>query len=208
MQIDFALVSPPIKTVLKHYLRTARLILAIVVVTTLIGALANIAAPYLFSRLIDRLDLQSVTAGLVWAFMGYAVLMGAGFALQRVSSFLTFLTSESLNFVTSTAFFERLVDKTSAFFLDHNPAEIKNAQVKGSSALNIVVQFALAAVLPSAAQLTLSLALLWTVLDVEIALIVLVYGVIYVALVARAAHTTRPHLDEAIAQRQASSRFV
>ena len=208
MQIDFALVSPPIKTVLTHYLRTARLILAIVVVTTLIGALANIAAPYLFSRLIDRLDPQAITTGLVWAFMGYAVLMGAGFALQRVSSFLTFLTSESLNFVTSTAFFERLVDKTSAFFLDHNPAEIKNAQVKGSSALNIVVQFALAAVLPSAAQLTLSLALLWTVLDVEIALIVLVYGVIYVALVARAAHTTRPHLDEAIEQSQASSRFV
>jgi ABC-type bacteriocin/lantibiotic exporter with double-glycine peptidase domain len=140
--------------------------------------------------------------------MAYAVLMGAAYALQRMSSFLTFMTAESLNFVTSTSFFARLVEKTSSFFLDHNPAEIESAQQKGSSALNIVVQFALAAILPSIAQLVLALGLLGTVLDFDIALIVLVYGIVYIALVTRAAAITRPHLDAAIEQSQASSRFV
>ncbi|UXN76212.1 hypothetical protein N8D56_27155 (plasmid) [Devosia sp. A8/3-2] len=83
-----------------------------------------------------------------------------------------------------------------------------SAQQKGSSALNIVVQFALAAVLPSIAQLTLAPGLLSTVVDIDIALIVFGYGVVYVALVSRAASVTRPHLDEAIEQSRASSRFV
>lgn len=208
MKFDVALVAPPLKTILSHYLRTARLALLAVLVTTLFGTLASIGAPYLFSRLIDQLTRASVASGLIWAFMAYAVLMGAAYALQRMSSFLTFMTSESLNFVTSTSFFARLVEKTSAFFLDHNPAEIESAQQKGASALNIVVQFALAAILPSLAQLILALGLLGTVLDLDIALIVFGYGVVYVALVTRAASITRPHLDEAIEHSQASSRFV
>ncbi|GLQ53917.1 ABC transporter ATP-binding protein [Devosia nitrariae] len=208
MKLDLALVAPPLRTILFHYLKTARLVLLAVLATTLLGTLASIGAPYLFSRLIDQLSAASVASGLIWAFMAYAVLMGAAYAFQRMSSFLTFMTSESLNFVTSTSFFARLVEKTSSFFLDHNPAEIENAQQKGERALNIVVQFALAAVLPSVTQLILALGLLGTVLDFDIALIVFGYGVVYVALVARAASVTRPHLDEAIEQSQASSRFV
>ncbi|WP_332717674.1 ABC transporter ATP-binding protein [Pelagibacterium mangrovi] len=208
MKFDLALISPPIRTILSHYLKTARLILLAVLATTMLGSLASIAAPYLFSRLIDQLTLAAAITGLLWAFMAYAVLMGAAYALQRMSSFLTFMTAESLNFVTSTSFFARLVEKTSSFFLDHNPAEIESAQQKGSSALNIVVQFALAAILPSIAQLVLALGLLGTVLDFDIALIVLVYGIVYIALVTRAATITRPHLDAAIEQSQASSRFV
>lgn len=208
MKFDLALISPPIRTILSHYLKTARLILLAVLVTTMLGSLASIAAPYLFSRLIDQLTPAAAITGLLWAFMAYALLMGAAYALQRMSSFLTFMTAESLNFVTSTSFFARLVEKTSSFFLDHNPAEIESAQQKGSSALNIVVQFALAAILPSIAQLVLALGLLGTVLDFDIALIVLVYGIVYIALVTRAATITRPHLDAAIEQSQASSRFV
>ena len=208
MKFDLPLISPPLRTILSNYLKTARLVLLAVLVTTLLGTLTSISAPYLFSRLIDQLTSASMAGGLLWAFMAYAVLMGAAYTFQRMSSFLTFMTSESLNFVTSTSFFARLLEKTSDFFLEHNPAEIESAQQKGASALNIVVQFALAAVLPSIAQLILALGLLGTVLDLDIALIVLGYGVVYVALVTRAASVTRPHLDEAIEQSQASSRFV
>lgn len=165
MKFDFVLISPPLRTILSNYLKTARLVLFAVLVTTLLSTLASIGAPFLFSRLIDQLGPASGVADLIWAFMAYAVLMGVAYALQRMSSFLTFMTSESLNFVTSTSFFARLVEKTSSFFLDHNPTEIESAQQKGSSALNIVVQFTLAAVLPSIAQLTLALGLLSTVVD-------------------------------------------
>ncbi|HEV7275836.1 MAG TPA: ABC transporter ATP-binding protein [Devosiaceae bacterium] len=208
MKFDLALILPPLRTILSNYLKTARLVLFAVLVTTMLGTLAAIGAPYLFSRLIDQLTPTSVALGLVWGFMAYAVLMGAAYTFQRMASFLTFMTSESLNFVTSTSFFARLVEKTSTFFLDHNPAEIESVQHKGAGALNIVVQFALAAILPSIAQLVLALGLLGTVLDFHIAMIVLGYGVVYVALVARAASVTRPHLDQAIEQSQASSRFV
>lgn len=208
MKLDLGLVLPPLTAILSRYLRTARLALSGVLATTLLGTFASIGAPYLFSRLIDQLASASPMAGLIWAFMVYAFLMGAAYALQRMSSFLTFMTSESLNFVTSTSFFSRLVEKTSAFFLDHNPTEIESAQQKGASALNIVVQFALAAILPSVVQLILALGLLGAVLDLDIALIVFAYGLVYVALVTRAASVTRPHLDEAIEQSQVSSRFV
>ncbi len=208
MKLDLSLISPPLKAILTRYLGTARLALLAVLGTTLLGTLCSIAAPYLFSRLIDQFAAQAMASDLMWAFMLYAVLMGAAYALQRMSSFLTFMTSESLNFVTSTSFFARLVEKTSSFFLDHNPTEIESAQQKGSSALNIVVQFALAAILPSVVQLVLALGLLGAVLDVGVAAVVFGYGVVYVALVSRATSVTRPHLDEAIEQSQASSRFV
>ena len=208
MKVDFGLISPPLKAILLRYFATARLVLSAVLATSVLGTMASIGAPYLFSRLIDRLTAASLADGLIWAFMAYALLMGAAYALQRMSSFLTFMTSESLNFVTSTAFFARLVEKTSSFFLDHNPTEIESAQQKGASALNIVVQFALAAILPSIVQLLLALGLVGAVLDFDIALIVFGYGIVYVALVTRAASVTRPHLDEAIEQSQVSARFV
>lgn len=108
MKFDLALIAPPLKTILSRYLKTARLALFAVLVTTMLGTFATIGAPYLFSRLIDQLASASVATGLVWAFMAYALLMGAAYAFQRMSSFLTFMTSESLNYVTSTSFFARL----------------------------------------------------------------------------------------------------
>lgn len=208
MNIDLSLVGPPLRTILGRYLRTAKLILSTVLVTTLLGSLASIAAPYLFSRLIDNLDSASLAGGLIWAFMGYALLMGLGFALQRMSSFLTFMTSESLDFVSSTAFFAQLVNKASSFFLDHNPAEIQSAQNKGTDALNFVVQFGLAALIPGTAQVILSIVMLGTALDLDIAMVVLVYGVVYIALVMHATRITRIHLDQAIEHSQESSKFI
>ncbi|MBN9072332.1 MAG: ABC transporter ATP-binding protein, partial [Rhizobiales bacterium] len=208
MTFDLALISPPLKTILSHYFKTARLPLLAVLATTLLGTFASIAAPYLFSRLIDQLTAMSSATGLVWAFMAYAVLMGVAYTFQRMANFLAFMSSESLNFVTSTSFFARLVEKTSAFFLDHNPAEIESVQHKGASALNIAVQFVLAAILPGVAQLVLALGLVGTVLSLDIALIVFGYGLVYVVLVTHAASVTRPHLDEGVEQSQASSRFV
>ena len=208
MKIDLDLIGPPLRTIMGRYLGSARRVLLAVAATTLLGAVAAIAAPYLFSRLIDQLDPTRVVPGLVWAFMGYALLMGAAFTIQRMSSFLTFMTSESLNFVTSTAFFERIANKASAFFLDHNPAEIESAQHRGIEALNIVVQFGLAGILPGGIQVALSLVMLGTVLDLDIALIVVGYGVAYVWLVTHATRRTSAHLDEAVEHSQASSRFI
>lgn len=208
MKMDLALISPPLRTIFGNYIRTARLVLFGVLLTTMLSTLVTIGAPYLFSRLIDQLNSSSAATGLIWAFMAYAALMGIGYAIQRISGILTFMTSESLNFVTSTSFFGKLTEKTSAFFLDHNPAEIESAQQKGSSALNILMYFGLNGILPGLTQLILAVGLLGAVLDPGIAVIVLTYGVIYVGLVYRVAVVTKPHLNEAVEQSQASTRFV
>tara|TARA_R110002020_G_scaffold356655_1_gene569167 strand:- start:881 stop:1552 length:672 start_codon:yes stop_codon:yes gene_type:complete len=60
----------------------------------------------------------------------------------------------------------------------------------------------------SITQLILALGLLGAVLNLDIALIVFGYGVVYVVLVTRTTSKTRPHLDEAIEQSQAGSRFI
>jgi len=206
--MDIKLIAPPLKHILSRYLRDAWLILTIVTLTMALGAVSAIAAPYLFSRLIDQIEASPVGTWLVAAFMAYAILMGLSFAFQRAASFLTFMTSESLNFVTATSFFERLIGKSSDFFLDHNPTEIQSAQAKGQEALNIVVQFALAALLPASVQVLLSLVLLGTVLSLDIALIVVVYGISYIALVYYASKITRKHLDAAIEASQDSSKFI
>ena len=208
MKMDLALISPPLRTIFGNYIRTARLVLFGVLLTTMLSTLVTIGAPYLFSRLIDQLNSSSAAPGLIWAFMAYAALMGIGYAIQRISGILTFMTSESLNFVTSTSFFGKLTEKTSAFFLDHNPAEIESAQQKGSGALNILMYFGLNGILPGLTQLILAVGLLGAVLDPGIAVIVLTYGVIYVGLVYRVAVVTKPHLNEAVEQSQASTRFV
>ena len=83
MKMDFALISPPLKAILFRYLKTAQRVLLAVLVTTLLGTIAAVGAPYLFSRLIDQLSPAAGAAGLVWPFMAYAVLMGGAYPCLR-----------------------------------------------------------------------------------------------------------------------------
>ena len=63
--MDLELVTPPLRHILVRYLKTARLILLTVTLMTIAGALSGVAAPYLFSRLIDRSRRHSVTCGVM-----------------------------------------------------------------------------------------------------------------------------------------------
>lgn len=208
MPFDLPLIMPPIRHIVSRYAKSSALILVTVVAVTLASALASVAAPYLFSVLIDGLAPGAIPSGLIFGFMVYAILMGLAFSLQRVVSFLTFMTSETLDFIASTAFFEKLVEKTADFYLDHNPAEIQSAQQQGTGALNVVVQFGLAGLVPGIAQVTLSLVTLGAALSLDIVVIVVLYGVAYVALVASATRQTRPHLDAAVEASQDGAKFV
>lgn len=88
------LISPPLRTILSNYLKTARLALFAVLVTTILGTIGGIAAPYLFFRLIDQLAPVTTDTDVLRVFMAHAAPMGAACAFQRMSSFLTFMTSE------------------------------------------------------------------------------------------------------------------
>ena len=200
-------VPPPVAEILGTYWKADRRLLLLIAGSVVLSSLANVAAPYLFSRLIDRLPIDGAGA-LAGGFLLYAVMLGAGSALQNTVQYLSFLSGENLGFITSTRYFTRLLKKTNSFFLDHNAAELQVAGEKGRGALKIVVQLGLVAFIPSALQIVLTLVTLGALINLQVVLIVLVYGAVAVALSAIATRRARIHREAAVEAGQQNARFV
>ena len=168
-------VPAPVSEILTAYWKADRTLLVLIAGTVLLSGLATVAAPYLFSRLIDRLPGQGAAVLAGW-FVLYAVLLGVGSVLQNTVQYLSFLSGENLGFITSTRYFARLLKKTSSFFVEYNAAELQVAGEKGRGALKIVVQLGLVAFIPSALQIVLTLVTLGALINMQIVAIVLGYG--------------------------------
>lgn len=200
--------SHPITEVLRAYWKADRLMLLTVVAVVILSSASAVAAPYLFSRLIDALSHRGVVHALIPGFLLYAVLLGLPSALQRVVQYLAFMSSENLGFITSTRFFERILKKTTAFFVEHNPAEIQNANQRGSRALSVIVQLSLMELIPGALQIVLTLVTLGALINVEVVAITATYGAVAVTIAIVGARRSRAFLDRAIEAGQENARFV
>ncbi|PZQ52535.1 MAG: ABC transporter ATP-binding protein [Rhodovulum sulfidophilum] len=203
-----ARISAPILEILGAYWRSDRAMLLLVAVIVVASSAAGIAAPYLFSRLIDQLGSAPVAGTLLLAFAGYGLLIGLSAALQRMVSHLSLMTAENLGFIASTRFFAQVIRKTPAFYAARNPAEIVAAGTKGQAGLTILVHLALLIFIPGGVQIALTLAMLGATIDPTITLLVLVYGAGFVALSWFANRRTKPLLNAAIAADQESARLV
>jgi len=201
-------VLPPISEILRAYWNSDRRMLLAAAAVVILSSVASIAAPYLFSRLIDRLPQGDAAATLAWGFVVYAVLLGAASALQRMVQNLSLMSAENLGFIAGTRFFERILKKTAAFFVEHNPAEIQSAGARGRRALTSLVQIVLISFIPGAAQIVLTLVTLGALINVEVAAIVVAYGAVTIALTMLSARRVRIFLDKAIAAGQENARFV
>lgn len=200
-------VPPPVAEILGAYWKADRRLLLLIAGSVLLSSLASVAAPYLFSRLIDRLPIDGASA-LAGGFLLYAIILGAASALQNTVQYLSFLSGENLGFITSTRYFARLLKKTNSFFLDYNAAELQVAGEKGRSALKIVVQLGLVAFIPSALQIVLTLITLGALINLQVVLIVLVYGTVAVTVSAIATRRARIHREAAVEAGQQNARFV
>ncbi len=200
-------IAVPLREILAVYWKSDRWALLRVAAVILLSSTAMVAAPYLFSRLIDRLPQEGASA-MAWGFIGYAALLGLGSALQHTVQYLSFMSAENLGFIASTRYFSRILKKTTAFFLEHNPAEIQAIGDKGRSALKILVQLGLVAFAPGALQILLTLATLGALIDLQVATLVLVYGATAVSLSAMATRRARVHLEAAVEAGQENARFV
>ncbi|WYL64276.1 hypothetical protein WKW75_41865 (plasmid) [Bradyrhizobium ottawaense] len=96
--------------------------------------------------------------------------------------YLSFMTAENLGFIAATRFFDRILRKTSAFFLEHSPAEIQSAAACGRSALTTLVQLGIVVFIPASTQLLLTLVTLGALLNIQIVAIVVIYGAVAIAL--------------------------
>ncbi|MGK6313632.1 ABC transporter ATP-binding protein [Neorhizobium sp. DT-125] len=203
-----AAVFTPISEILRAYWKSDRWTLLLVAVVVFLSSVASVAAPFLFSRLIDRLPQDGAVSSLAWGFVIYAVLLGVASALQHMVQYLSFMSAENLGFITGTRFFERLLRKTAVFFVEHNPAEIQSAASRGRSSLTTLVQLGLIVFIPGATQILLTLVTLGTLINIEVAGIVVLYGIAAVTLTLISARRARVFLDKAIEAGQENARFV
>ncbi|WP_400770596.1 ABC transporter ATP-binding protein [Methylosinus sporium] len=208
MKIKWAEALKPVTAILGDYWRQSKLTLIVVAGITTLSTLASVGAPYLFSKSLDRISAGEPVEQTLIGFVVYAGLLGIATVLRHAVDYLTFMTSENLNFIAGVSFFERILKKTTDFFIDHNSAEIQSAQSRGQSALNGFVQLALGIIVPSIAQIALTIATLGAVLSADIATIVFIYGVVFVGFTYLANKWTNQHLHAAIESTQANARFV
>ncbi|MDQ1199170.1 ABC transporter ATP-binding protein [Agrobacterium sp. SORGH_AS 787] len=118
------------------------------------------------------------------------------------------MTAESLTRVSSTSFFDRLLSKEATFFIEHNSAEIQSAQAQGTGAMNTIVQLGLMYIVPTTVQLTLTLFILGSKINVGVASIVFVYGAVYILLTSFSNKWARPHLQKATEAIQQNAKFI
>ncbi len=203
-----ATVFTPISEILRAYWKSDRWTLLLVAVVVFLSSVASVAAPFLFSRLIDRLPQDGAVSSLAWGFVIYAVLLGVASALQHMVQYLSFMSAENLGFITGTRFFGRLLRKTAVFFVEHNPAEIQNAASRGRSSLTTLVQLGLIVFIPGATQILLTLVTIGALINIEVAGIVVLYGIAAVTLTLISARRARVFLDKAIEAGQENARFV
>ncbi|WP_082742082.1 ABC transporter ATP-binding protein [Burkholderia sp. MSMB1078WGS] len=201
-------VPNPIAEVLQAYWKADRWMLLAVAVVVVLSSTSAVAAPYLFSRLIDALSHRGALGALLPGFLLYAVLLGVSSALQRVVQYLAFMSAENLGFVLSTRFFARILKKTTAFFVEHNPAEIQNANARGRSSLAVLVQLGLMGLIPGVLQIVLTFVTLGALIDLEVVAIAAAYGVVAVVIAVVSARRSRAFLDRAVEAGQENVRFV
>src|SRR5689334_6374344 len=108
----------PMRYIYSRYFLEARWLLAGVAIIVFLSAIAGIAAPYVFSRLINALRADSLGEQIVWAFAAYGLLFGLSQALNGMVNYMAMMSAENLNFIAGTAFFEKLLKKTISFFID------------------------------------------------------------------------------------------
>jgi ATP-binding cassette, subfamily B, bacterial len=198
----------PVMTIAREYGREAKVAIVSVLVLTTCASLSSVAAPYIFSRIVDRVVSRSDENQVVIAFICYAISIGIAFVLRDVAMYMAMMSAQNLSFITGTLFFERIVRKNLRFFVDYNSAEILSAQMQGQMALNNLIQFVLSMIAPSVSEIAFSLLVLGVTVNWEIAVIVMAYGIIFTAINFYANKRTSSNLRAASSAGQESAKFV
>ncbi len=208
MDTDWRTTIDPVQTIFFSFWKSSRWMLVLSASIVFLAAITSVAAPYIFSRLIDQLQLNFQLEQLLLGFALYALLLGLAAAFQNMVQYMSLIISQNLGFIASTSFFEKLVKKTAAFFIDHNPAEIRSAQTRGEQALSMVIQLVTLVFIPGVTQVLFTLFVLGAVINKEIVAIVVVYGLSFIAFTFFANKWTRSFLDTAINASQENAKFV
>jgi ATP-binding cassette, subfamily B, bacterial len=208
MKNDFHNTIDILRTVLGNFWSISRWTIVLIALVACFSSIASVSAPYVFSRLIDRLADKTWTTIIPYTFIVYAILVGLSAALQYIAQYLSVMSSENLSFVAATSFFVRLLKKRVSFFVDYNPVEVQSALARGQQALNVIVRLGLIVFIPGVTQIALTLSVLGAAVSSTVVAVVFAYGSVFVVLTYSANKWSRPHLDAAISATQENAKFV
>ena len=92
----------PLRYILARYWARAKWMLIGIAALVMVSSVSAVAAPYIFSRLIDTLQAGTWPETILWGFAGYAVLLGVAMSLQSVVSYMSMMSAETLQYVAAT----------------------------------------------------------------------------------------------------------
>jgi ATP-binding cassette subfamily B protein len=208
LKVSWSAMVDPLRYILGRYWHVAHWTLIGIAALVMVGSVTTVAAPYLFSRLVDTLQAPDWPQAVIWGFVLYALLLGLTGGLQASVSFLSWMTAETLQVIAATSFFRRLLKKQVGFFIEHNPVAIQSAQGRGAGAINMLVQLVATTIVPGVVQIGLSLAVLGATINYEIVVIVVVYGIVFIVATYFSNRYSRPFLEKAIEAEQSNAAFV
>ncbi len=197
-----------LSTIYLRYIAENRRLLFVITFLVLCGSGIAVAAPYLFSRMIAAIDTEPQPDWLVYGPLLYAVSLGVASATQAIVQFLGVIAAQRLSFVASTSFFRKLIRKNTSFFQEHNAAEIQSIRSRAESSLYVAIQLGVIFLVPGIAQLSFALIMLNAVINLEIASIVLVYGVVFIAATYAINIWVRSARERGIKASQENAKFV
>lgn len=206
MRDDWRLAGEPMAIIFARYWRTEWLSILLLVAITVLASLSFVAGPYLFSRQIDRLGDPSVSV--IGGFLLYALVMAVSTAMQNSVMYLAASQGQALGFIVRTVFFDRLLTKTGAFFVEHNPAQIQQAGTGGERALNNISTTLLGGFVPGALQIGVTLAMLGATISMELILVALFYGFVFIGLRFYTSKIAARHIETAMKASQENAKFT
>ena len=201
-------ITVPLRAITIEFWKDGKWVVIATIGVALAASICAVALPYVFSRLVDHLHSTEAATLLLIGFGLYAALRGVTLALSYCVNFLAVIAAEHLNYIASTALFDRIIRKRTEFFVQHNSAEIQAARENGERAIYILVQLILMVLAPGTAQIAFSLILLGLVVSAEVALIIVAYGILFVFATYFANRSSRPYLDDAVKAGQENAKFT
>ena len=158
-------------------------------------ALASLAAaisPLVFAGAVERLANGGIGSSFIICAAVYIALLGFNRAMVELRSMRSMRVEQGMVVNISERFFVHIMDLHEEYFHDRNQARLLSVLHTGKHAVKLLVQVSFNILLPGVLEFVFAVAILAGFVDIHIAVLVLLYGVAYIAITTRSLKTLTP----------------
>lgn len=197
-----------INSILKRFFIQEKIHFFSLILVIVISSVLSVLAPYIFSLVINEINENNYLTQFSTGLFIYAILIGLSLVFKDAVTYIAVIMAEKIKYISSMIFFNKLIQKSSTFFIKYNPAEIQAMQDIGISALNRGTQLLITYFIPAIIQVVLSCLLLGIKLNVTVMLIILLYGVFFISVAYYANKNINKYLDVVINEEQLKAQII